>query len=395
MQNAHQEHDQHHTHDDHYVHTLPPSPEFGPTHRPPPPSGVEPDDGKKTHCSFWVRTGECDYTQQGCLYKHEMPDLGGLKKIGFRDFPRWWKEKMRVEEKRRERVAIANGDWREARNIAQRAPLGQSGSKFLLQAARGGQPGSTFQQIRQSRPALYSGTKPIGPPSSAAAAAATASAAGKYKAPGARDVRLEDDARSVVSEALIEFEPLVPIASRPDRSSSSNSAASSNATRAPASHRSSISTVDARSGTPPTAGKTGSNNPLVLTSPPKFNHPPRFQHTASPQPANVKAAEVKAVAVAVQVVELKAKPAPRAPSVGASKAWSRSGSKDPHVHPRNKGPGSVSSADGNETADPGSATATWVAGSKGSGSRRRHRGGVRRNGGAKGDAPTAGGAKEV
>ena len=58
-----------------------------------PPSGSVPDQDKKEFCTYWIRTGECDYTQQGCLYKHEMPDPDTLKAIGFRGTPKWWIEK--------------------------------------------------------------------------------------------------------------------------------------------------------------------------------------------------------------------------------------------------------------------------------------------------------------
>ncbi|KAF2861295.1 hypothetical protein K470DRAFT_269922 [Piedraia hortae CBS 480.64] len=57
-----------------------------------PPSGTQPDQNKKEYCTYWIRTGECDYMQQGCLYKHEMPDKATLDKIGFRSVPRWWRE---------------------------------------------------------------------------------------------------------------------------------------------------------------------------------------------------------------------------------------------------------------------------------------------------------------
>lgn len=50
--------------------------------------------GGKEYCSFWIRRGECDYAQQGCVYKHEMPlDLVTLERIGHRDIPRWYREK--------------------------------------------------------------------------------------------------------------------------------------------------------------------------------------------------------------------------------------------------------------------------------------------------------------
>ncbi|KAL3479884.1 hypothetical protein BJX99DRAFT_267599 [Aspergillus californicus] len=49
---------------------------------------------KKEYCSYWIRHGECDYQQQGCLYKHEMPqERSMLEKLGLRDIPRWYREK--------------------------------------------------------------------------------------------------------------------------------------------------------------------------------------------------------------------------------------------------------------------------------------------------------------
>jgi hypothetical protein len=60
---------------------------------PTPASGAVPDQEKKVYCTHWIRHGECDYTQQGCLYKHEMPDKFTLEKIGFRTVPRWYLEK--------------------------------------------------------------------------------------------------------------------------------------------------------------------------------------------------------------------------------------------------------------------------------------------------------------
>ncbi|KAL1966754.1 hypothetical protein VTN77DRAFT_3951 [Rasamsonia byssochlamydoides] len=52
---------------------------------------------RKVYCSFWIRTGECDYTQQGCKFKHEMPmDSPTLAKCGLRDIPQWYREKYGV-----------------------------------------------------------------------------------------------------------------------------------------------------------------------------------------------------------------------------------------------------------------------------------------------------------
>ena len=47
--------------------------------------------GRKVYCTHWIRWGECDYTQQGCLYKHEMPDEDGLHEIGIATYPRWYR----------------------------------------------------------------------------------------------------------------------------------------------------------------------------------------------------------------------------------------------------------------------------------------------------------------
>jgi hypothetical protein len=50
--------------------------------------------GIKEYCSYWLRYGECDYAQQGCLYKHEMPlDRDLLEVLGHRDIPKWYREK--------------------------------------------------------------------------------------------------------------------------------------------------------------------------------------------------------------------------------------------------------------------------------------------------------------
>jgi len=57
------------------------------------PSGIERDASKKEYCTHWIKTGECAFTAIGCKYKHEMPDIVKLREIGFREVPRWWKDK--------------------------------------------------------------------------------------------------------------------------------------------------------------------------------------------------------------------------------------------------------------------------------------------------------------
>ncbi|ORX94209.1 hypothetical protein BCR34DRAFT_608338 [Clohesyomyces aquaticus] len=67
---------------------------FGYSQRRLPPSGILPDPSKKEYCSYWIKTGECAYQQQGCKYKHEMPPLDVLReKVGLWRVPQWWKEK--------------------------------------------------------------------------------------------------------------------------------------------------------------------------------------------------------------------------------------------------------------------------------------------------------------
>ena len=66
----------------------------------------------KEYCSFWLRRGECDYTQQGCKYKHEMPlDQETLERVGLKAVPRWFLDKPReYKEKYVARKFIAVGN---------------------------------------------------------------------------------------------------------------------------------------------------------------------------------------------------------------------------------------------------------------------------------------------
>lgn len=51
--------------------------------------------GEKIYCTYWIARGECHYAQQGCRFKHEMPDLETLKIImGRESFPKWWLESI-------------------------------------------------------------------------------------------------------------------------------------------------------------------------------------------------------------------------------------------------------------------------------------------------------------
>ncbi|KAF2432681.1 hypothetical protein EJ08DRAFT_108505 [Tothia fuscella] len=46
---------------------------------------------KKTHCDKWIQTGTCAFSQQGCIFKHEMPDPQTLGKwFGSTSIPIWY-----------------------------------------------------------------------------------------------------------------------------------------------------------------------------------------------------------------------------------------------------------------------------------------------------------------
>ena len=64
--------------------------------------------GKKVYCTYWIQTGNCNYMQEGCKYKHEIPkDEETRRAIGFREFPNWPKEEMPVRP-----VPALNKSWR-------------------------------------------------------------------------------------------------------------------------------------------------------------------------------------------------------------------------------------------------------------------------------------------
>ncbi|KAF2628598.1 hypothetical protein BU25DRAFT_466336, partial [Macroventuria anomochaeta] len=67
-----------------------------PAFRRPYPSGIEPDPSKKEYCTHWIRTNSCDYMQQGCRYKHEMPDRNKLEELGFPQIPKWYRDRMAI-----------------------------------------------------------------------------------------------------------------------------------------------------------------------------------------------------------------------------------------------------------------------------------------------------------
>ena len=49
--------------------------------------------GKKHYCSYWFRTGNCNYMQEGCKFSHEIPEDEETRiAMGFRTFPTWMRD---------------------------------------------------------------------------------------------------------------------------------------------------------------------------------------------------------------------------------------------------------------------------------------------------------------
>lgn len=74
--------------------------------------------GKKVYCSFWCRTGCCDYTQQGCKFLHEIPQDPEIREsMGLRDFPTWMQEEPRGPRPAKASSVdrMQEGNWRRER----------------------------------------------------------------------------------------------------------------------------------------------------------------------------------------------------------------------------------------------------------------------------------------
>lgn len=117
--------------------------------------------GKKIYCNYWLRKGECDYIQQGCLYKHEMPlDKATLASLGLREVPRWYREQWAsvAASARSQREDHVNRPWRASKTAS-------SSSNFQSDAPGTLSPPSTNtepNQIRQIH--VLSSTSPPSPP---------------------------------------------------------------------------------------------------------------------------------------------------------------------------------------------------------------------------------------
>lgn len=95
--------------------------------------------GKKKYCTHWIRTGNCDYVQEGCKYLHVIPDEDTRMQIGIRDMPRWAKEDLppppgEPSKGRGRWTAAANKSWRRPNRtpvpgvVTNQSPSFQTGS---------------------------------------------------------------------------------------------------------------------------------------------------------------------------------------------------------------------------------------------------------------------------
>lgn len=65
----------------------------------PPRSSTQTQRRVKIYCDKWVHEGICAFTQQGCKYKHEMPqDRATQHSLGlFHGLPAWWRKQQQGE----------------------------------------------------------------------------------------------------------------------------------------------------------------------------------------------------------------------------------------------------------------------------------------------------------
>lgn len=56
--------------------------------------------GKKVYCTYWIQTGNCNYMQEGCKFKHEIPGNEEMQRaIGFRELPSWPRDELPIRQK--------------------------------------------------------------------------------------------------------------------------------------------------------------------------------------------------------------------------------------------------------------------------------------------------------
>jgi hypothetical protein len=201
--------------------------------RPLPPSGIEPDQRKKIYCTYWIQNrGQCAYMQQGCMYRHEMPeDQETLHSIGLKAVPAWWKREQVRKKQQMARRAVRNGvvsgvgvEWEEV----ERQQVDGS-ALHDRDAVRVRVPPTVTLPIKQIIPAVKATTTTIttcsSPPSTSPHGGVQLGAAKTpLRGPPAFDITTtvkKQTLESPIEEDLIGFEALIP-SSCSDVSSSSS-----------------------------------------------------------------------------------------------------------------------------------------------------------------------------
>ncbi|KAI7283016.1 hypothetical protein KC345_g3149 [Hortaea werneckii] len=179
-----------------------------------PPSGAQPDQDKKEYCTYWIRTGECDYMQQGCLYKHEMPDKATLGKIGLgRNLPRWWIEKqsgMRLGGREPQIVGplMKSSEWLKRKPV-DRDPSDASGESSESDDEDQASSGESVASSQSSEVAAKSAAMVVGTGESKAAAPKDKAS---LEVEPVRTASIDIRKASSTSD-LIDFDPLLPTSS--------------------------------------------------------------------------------------------------------------------------------------------------------------------------------------
>lgn len=194
--------------------------------RPLPPSGVEPDPKKKVYCTYWIQHASCNFAQQGCLYKHEMPDLQTLKSIGIYKYPMWWqKQQARKRTSQRAERDGSSSEWEEVG----RQQVGIS-ALHKDEPVRVRVPSSRFSSTQVAKQGAQKRAQPApqkvaaAPPSGPAAAAASSESSsprggiklGAAKMPVRGPPSLlakKQTLESPIEENLIDFDILIPSSS--------------------------------------------------------------------------------------------------------------------------------------------------------------------------------------
>ncbi|KAG9946334.1 hypothetical protein KCU85_g6676, partial [Aureobasidium melanogenum] len=206
-----------------------------------PPSGVEPDPSKKIYCTYWIQNqGQCGFTQQGCMYKHEIPeDKETLESIGLKSVPAWWRKEQARKKSRAKRSernssisewevverhhtgnsAVQSDDPIRVR-IPPSRPAGTPITKQAVQQFRSGstaQNGATTSDVASDTATAGSSAPGSSPPGGVKLGAAKTPVRGPTSLP-LRKQTLNSPIAAEAEENLIDFEVLLP-SSSPDISS--------------------------------------------------------------------------------------------------------------------------------------------------------------------------------